>query len=159
MTDSSAAFGTTPLKPKVLFSIILLIAVALLFVWPITTVQSPFWEVRVVSETGQPLERMTVTLSYQNYSAESEAHLERKQTDAAGYVVFPQRILKASRLRRIVTTLESATAGVHASFGPHAHVWAEGNGLTGSAVSNGYVTDWTGSPPRMSLTIVAKPLW
>jgi hypothetical protein len=156
MNDSSAAFGSTPLKRKVLFFIILLIAVALILAWPITTVQSPFWEVRVVNEAGQPLEGMTVTLSYQNYSAESEGHLERKQTDKGGYVVFPQRSLKASRLRRIVTTLGSARAGVHASFGPHAGVWADGNGLRGYAVSNGYVTDWTGAPPHMFSTIVAK---
>jgi hypothetical protein len=157
MTDSSAAFGSTPFKPKVLMLIILLIAVALILAWPITTVQTPLWQIRVVDEAGQPLEGMTVTLSYQNFSAESEGHLERKQTDKDGYVVFSQRSLKANGLRRIVTTLVSASAGVHASFGPHASVWADGNGLRGYAVSNGYVTDWTGAPLHMFSTIVAKP--
>jgi hypothetical protein len=158
MTDGFAGIGLTLLKRKVFFITILLIAVALILAWPITTIQSPLWEVWVVNDAGQPLVGMTVTLSYQNYSAESEGHLEQKQTDAAGHVVFSQRSLKASLLRRISTTVESAGAGVHSSFGPHAHVWADGNGLTGYAVSNRYVTDWTGAPPRMSSTIVAKPL-
>lgn len=159
MTCFNLAFGTILRKRKNLFLIIIISLVALItfLAWPTITAQSPFWEVWVVNEAGQPLEGMTVTLTYQNYSGESEGHLERRQTDANGYVVFPQRSLKASRLRRIVTTLESAEAGVHASFGPHADVWADGNGLTGYAVSNGYVTDWTGVPLRMSSKIVAKP--
>lgn len=129
----------------------------MILAWPTTTPESPLWEVWVVNEAGQPLEGMTVTLDYQNYSAESEGHLERKQTDVNGYVVFSQRSLRVSRFQRIVTTLESAGAGVHAGFGPHATVWADGSGFTGWAVSNGYVTDWTGTPPRMSSKIVAKP--
>lgn len=157
MTDSSAASGSTPRNRKVLFLLILLIALVLVLAWPTTTVESPFWEVWVVNEAGQPLDGMTVTLTYQNYSAESEGHSEQKQTDAGGYVVFSPRSLKASRWRRIVTTLQSAGAGVHASFGPHAWVMAHGNGLDGMAVSNGYVTDWTGAPARMASRIVAKP--
>ena len=100
---------------------------------------------------------MTVTLTYQNYSAETEEHSEQKQTDALGHVAFPPRSLKASRLRRILTTIQSARAGVHASFGPHAWVMAYGNGLDGIAVTNGYVADWTGAPARMTSRVVAKP--
>lgn len=159
MTDSDFAFGTTLRKRKNLFLIIFvsLVALIMFLAWPTTTAQSPFWEVSVVNEAGQPLEGMTVTLTYHNYSAEPEGHSEQKQTDAGGYVVFSPRSLKATRWLRLVTTLQSAGAGVHASFGPHAHVWADGNGLTGYAVSNGYVTDWTGAPPRMASRIVAKP--
>ena len=151
MTDSFSAFGRTARQCKVFFLIIVAIALVLILAWPTTTTQSPFWEVWVVDEVGQPLEGMTVTLFYQNYSAESEGHSEQKRTDAGGYVVFPQRSLKASRLRRIVTTLQSAGAGVHASFGPHAHARVDGNGLTG------YTTDWTGAPARMSSTVVVSP--
>jgi hypothetical protein len=159
MTDCHLVFGTTLRKRKNLFLIIFvwLVALIMFLAWPTTTAQSPFWEVRVVNEAGQPIEGMTVTLTYQNYSAEPEGHSEQKQTDAGGYVVFSPRSLKASRWRRIVTTLQSATAGVHASFGPHAWVMAYGNGLDGIAVSNGYVTDWTGAPSRMASRIVAKP--
>src|ERR1700674_955871 len=151
MTDSHVTFSKIPRKRRNSFLITSLIALILFLAWPTTTAQSPFWEVWVVDEAGQPLEGMTVTLTYQNYSAESEGHSEVKRTDPGGYVVFPQRSLKASRLRRIVTTLQSAGAGVHASFGPHAHARADGNGLTG------YTTDWTGAPARMSSTVVVSP--
>jgi hypothetical protein len=150
MTDSFSAFGK-PARQRKLFLIIVAMALVLVLAWPTTTTQSPFWEVWVVDEAGQPLEGMTVTLTYQNYSAESEGHSEQKRTDPGGYVVFPQRSLKASRLRRVVTTLQSAGAGVHASFGPHALVRANGNGLTG------YATDWTGAPERMSSRVVVSP--
>ncbi len=150
MTDSFSAFGKTARQRK-LFLIIVAIALVSVLAWPTTTTQSPLWEVWVVDEAGQPLEGMTVTLTYQNYSAESEGHSEQKRTGPDGYVIFPQRSLKASRLRRIVTTLQSAGAGVHASFGPHALVRANGNGLTG------YATDWTGAPARMSSTLVVSP--
>ncbi len=161
MTDSHLAFGTTLRKRRNLFLFLIifvsLVALIMFLAWPTTTAQSPFWEVWVVNEAGQPIEGMTVTLHYQNYSAEPEGHSEQKQTDAGGYVVFSPRSLKASRWRRVVTTLQSAGAGVHASFGPHAWVMAYGNGLEGISVSNGYVTDWTGAPQRMVSRIVAKP--
>ena len=144
MTDARVAFGTTSHKRKNFFLIIALFALITFLAWPTTLAQSPLWEVWVVNEAGQPEEGLTVTLTYQNYSAESEGHSEQKQTNAGGYVVFSSRSLKASRLRRIVTTLQSARAGVHASSGPHAWVMAYGNGLEGEAVSNGYVTDWAG---------------
>jgi hypothetical protein len=155
MIDSSLALDRTPRSRKVWYLLIVLITLVLILAWPTTSAESPLWEVWVVNETGQPLGGMIVTLSYQNYSAESEGHLERKQTDANGYVMFSQRSLRASRLRRIVATLVSARDGVHAGFGPHAYVWADGNGLTGYAISNGYVTDWRGAPTRMSSRIVA----
>jgi hypothetical protein len=157
MIDSQVALGTTSRKRKIFFLLMSLLALIIFLAWPSTTAQSPLWEVWVVNEAGQPLQGITVTLICHNYSAEQEGHSEQKQTDASGYAVFSPRSLKVTRFRRLITTIESAGAGVHASFGPHAHVWANGNGLTGDAVSNGYVTDWTGSPPRMSSTIIAKP--
>jgi hypothetical protein len=157
MTDSQVAFGTASRRRKNFLLLISLLALLTFLAWPTTTAQSPFWEVWVVNEAGQPLEGMTVTLYYHNYSAEAEGHSEQRQTDASGFAVFSPRSLKATRFRRLITTIESAGAGVHASFGPHAHVWASGNGLTGDSVSNGYMTDWEGAPPRMSSTIIAKP--
>ena len=157
MTNSQTASGTTSPTRKKLFLLTSLFALVIFLAWPSTTAQSPLWEVWVVNEAGQRLQGITVTLIYHNYSAESEGHSEQKQTDASGYAVFSPRSLKAHRFRRLIATIESAEAGVHASFGPHAHVWANGNGLTGDAASNGYLTDWTGSPPRMSSTITAKP--
>ncbi len=158
MTDIQMASGRTSPMRKKLFLLISLIALVIFLVWPSTTAQSPLWEVWVVNEAGKPLQGITITLIYQNYSAESEGHSEQKQTDASGYAVFLPRSLKAPRFRRVIATIKSAGAGVHASFGPHAHVVVNGDGLTGDAVSNGYVTDWTGSPTRMSSTVIAKPV-
>jgi hypothetical protein len=157
MTDTHLAFGVSFRKRKILFLIVSFIVLVIFLAWPTTSAQSPFWEVWVVNEANQPIEGMTVTLTYQNYSAESEEHSEQKKTDALGYVAFSPRSLKVSRLRRILTTVQSARAGVHASFGPHAWVMAYGNGLDGIAVSNGYVTDWKGAPGRLASRVVAKP--
>jgi hypothetical protein len=136
----------------------LLAALIAFFAWPVTSAQSPLWEVWVVNGDGQSLPGMTVVLSYQNYSAEADGHSEEKQTDKNGYVIFSPRNLRASRGRRILQSLHSAEAGVHASFGPHAWVFAFGNGLQGSAESNGFVTDWTGTPPHMASTITATAI-
>jgi len=135
-----------------LFSVALLV----LLVWPVTTLQCPRWEVWVVDEGGQPLQDMTVRLTYQNYSAESEDHYEDRQTDANGYVLFQPRSLRVALAQRFAATARSAMAGVHASFGPHAWVWVFGRGLEGVAVNDGHVTDWTGAPARMTSKIVVK---
>lgn len=137
-------------------SIFSLAALVVFLAWPTSTVQCPTWEVRVVDQSGQALQGMTVRLTYQNYSAESEAHSEDLQTDAKGYVVFQAQNLRVPRVQRALATARSAMAGVHASFGPHAWVWTFGKGLEGVAVSDGRVTDWTGGPPRMKSKVVAK---
>lgn len=157
MTLINGGAGSTLRKGRFFLLTISLIALVIFLAWPVTSPESPHWEVWVTNESGQPLDGMTVTLTCQNYSAESEGHSEQKQTGPDGYVVFSPRSLRVSRWQRIVTTLQAAGAGVHASFGPHAWVMAYGNGLDGMASANGYVTDWSGSPPRMASRIVAKP--
>ncbi|MBZ5525948.1 MAG: hypothetical protein LAP21_27300 [Acidobacteriia bacterium] len=137
-----------------------LIAMLFLGLWSRTTPATPRWEVWVVDENGHTLKGMTVRLSWRNYSAEKQGHEEDRITDKNGYVVFPARTLKASRSRRAAETADSARAGVHASFGPHASVYAFGQGREGYATTDGpngqYITDWTGSPPEMQSHIVAN---
>jgi hypothetical protein len=101
---------------------------------------------------------MTVRLSWQDYSGETEGHEEDLLTGENGYVVFTARTFRASGLRRLVGTILSARAGVHASFGPHAFVFAFGQGFEGGAVSGKYVTNWTGEPSEMQSRIVVKPI-
>src|SRR5258708_37053991 len=109
MTDSPLAFGTTLRKRRNLFLFLIifvsLVALIMFLAWPTTTAQSPFWEVWVVNEAGQPIEGMTVTLHYQNYSAEPEGHSEQKQTDAGGHFCFPPPISKTHRWAPICTTI------------------------------------------------------
>jgi len=133
------------------------VAIIVAACWPVTTLETPRWEVWVVDENGQPLEGMTVAMTYQNYSAESEGHIEELYTDAAGHVVFPARTITVSTLNRAIAVARSAQAGVHASFGPHAHVFAFGRGREGDAVDGRYVADWTGKPDEVKSRIVAKP--
>jgi hypothetical protein len=93
---------------------------------------APQWEVLVVDGNGKSVEGMTVRESWQNYSIETEGYEKDLVTDANGKVSFPAQSIRASILRRTLGTLRSAvTTGVHASFGPHAHVFAFGHGLEG----------------------------
>lgn len=124
----------------------------------ISTPATPLWEVWVVDSDGHALAGMTVRLSWQNYSAETSGHQEDQLTDERGYVVFPARKFRASIDERLLGTIRAADGGVHASFGPHAFVFAFGKGLEGDAVTGKYVADWTGKPNRMQSRIVAEPM-
>jgi hypothetical protein len=135
-----------------------LVAAAVLIVgtWPMGYLASPRWEVWVVSADGRPISQTNVRLVYKNYSAESESHEVTLRTDESGHVLFPQYYEKASIFQRVFHTMSSAMAGVHASFGRHAYVFAFGGGYEGSAVTGKYVTDWRGDPDTMQSRIVAK---
>ena len=125
--------------------------------FPMRYLTSPHWEVRVVTEDGQPLPGINVRLEYQDYSAEGQDHELTLVTDASGHCVFPAQFEKHSFFLRVFYSLLSAVnLGVHAGFGRHAFVFAFGGGYEGDAVSGEYVTDWTGSPAAMESRIVAK---
>jgi hypothetical protein len=114
--------------------IIAALVVALLI--PIPYLASPVWQVAVVDEAGV-VEGMTVRRVYQNYSTEAEGHEDDQTTDRQGRATFAAKWSSASIARRCVFTAFSALAGVHASFGRHAYVFAFGNGREGYAVSGG----------------------
>jgi hypothetical protein len=162
--NNSLRAGLSPTDPNprrryILFSALAASTVAIIVAarWPVTTLETPRWEVWVVDESGQPLEGMTVAMTYQNYSAESEGHIEELHTHTAGHVVFPARTIRVSPLNRVIAIARAAQAGVHASFGPHASVFAFGRGREGSAVDGRYVVVWTGKPDELKSRIVAKP--
>ena len=142
-------------KPSVVAALILC-AVALVLFWPTPYLASPRWDVVVVDGAGQPLEGMSVRLSFQNYSAEGTSHEITFTTDKSGHAVFEPQRRRATLIQRSYYTASSAMAGVHASFGPHAGVFAFGNGLEGDAVAGGYVVDWRGSPASMQSRIVVS---
>src|SRR6185436_4538821 len=101
---------------------------------------------------------MTVRLIYQHYSVESSGHEQDAISDPRGHVQFRPRNSSASLARYVVYSISSATAGVHASFGRHAHVIAFGRGLEGSATADGVITSWTGTPDRIESRIIAMRL-
>lgn len=123
---------------------------------PSKSLDAPTWDVWIVDQAGNPVTGINVRESYRNYSAENDGHEETQVTDLSGHVHFEAKTLRSSLLMRVLVTLASTTAGVHASFGPNAWVFAFGNGLEGNDVRNGYVYDWTGSPAKVTSRIVAK---
>lgn len=126
---------------------------------PIRSLSCPAWDVWVTDQSCHPVSGVAVRLTYQNYSAERESHESNAVTDAQGHATFGAQSLSASLGRRIVTILSSAMAGVHASFGPHANVFAFGNGLQGFAIDEqrNVILDWTGKPDRMESRIILAP--
>jgi Bacterial Ig-like domain (group 1) len=133
-------------------------AFALAFV-PIKTLNSPGWNVLVVDQNGHPIPGITVRLSYQNYSAEDKTHETDGTTDNYGHATFTPQALSASGANRLIYTLRSALGGVHASFGPHASVFAFGKGLEGFDVDSqkDVVVEWTGKSKSMESRIVVHP--
>ena len=116
----------------------------------------PRWGVWVVDEHDQPVEGITVRLVYQNHSVESKSHEQDLTTDSRGFVEFSAQVRSASVLSYAIYSLYAARAGIHASFGRHASVFAFGGGREGSAAVNDVVVDWTGSSDRMESRIVAR---
>src|SRR5438046_1334282 len=129
---------------------IVVVAVGLI---PIRYLAAPQWDVWVTDQTGTPLTGLNVRLSYRNYSAESEGHEITLVTDYSGHVNFPAQFRTASLLQKAFYTARSATGGVHASFGNHAFVFVFGGGYEGDAVTGSHLTDWSGSPKKMTSTI------
>lgn len=137
--------------------IIAAITVGVAFI-PVKSLNCPAWDVCVTDHSGRPVSGVTVRLTCRNYSAEQDSHETDAVTDAQGNVAFSAQTLSVSLGRRILATLSSARAGTHASFGPHASVFAFGNGLEGFAIDNqSRVADWTGRPGHMESRIVVAP--
>jgi hypothetical protein len=140
-------------RTAAIIAIGLVLALALV---PFASPHCPGWSVTVVDKQDKPIPGMTVRLSYQNYSLEEESHEMDRITDQRGQVTFPAQTIHASFLRRCYYTLLSARAGVHASFGPSASVFAFGKGMEGSDVDpkRGILVFWRGTPSQMQSRIV-----
>jgi hypothetical protein len=106
----------------------------------------------VLNDVGQPMPQISVRLVYQNYSAEGTSHEVTLTADDNGHVLFPPQYEKASIFQHVLFVMSSAMAGVHASFGRHAHVFAFGGGYEGIADA-----DWQGYPESMQSRIGGHP--
>ncbi len=158
---SSLSAGAMPTQPHprrryILFWALAASTVAIIVAaaWPVTTLETPRWDVWVVDLNGQPVEGVTVRLTYKNYSVESVGHEQDLDTDVTGHVVFPARTITVSTLNRAIGVVRATEGGVHASFGPHVYVFVFGRGREASAESFGYITDWTGQPAEMESQII-----
>jgi hypothetical protein len=136
------------------------LAFAVLAYWlfPVSSLAAPQWEVTVVDEHGKPVEGMTVRETWQNYSVEATGHETDRQTDANGHATFPAHKTEYSLLSQVAGTLSALMHfNVHDSYGPHASVFAFGKHFEGTAITGKYVTDWTGYPPSMQSRVVVRP--
>ena len=125
---------------------------------PVRSLDCPSWDVWVADQTGQPIGGATVRVSFRNYSAESRSHEVDETTDALGHVAFAPQTISASLGSRIGVTLLSAMAGVHASFGSHATVFAFAQGHQGFDVNRqrNTLVEWIGKPSHMESRITLQ---
>jgi hypothetical protein len=102
---------------------------------------------------------VTVRLTWRNYSDELASHEIDAVTDTQGHVAFSARTLTASLGHRVVAVVSSARTGVHASFGPHASVFAFSSELQGFDIDQekDMVVNWTGKPEHMESRIIVVP--
>ena len=108
---------------------LLLLAVVMLMPYQTTVV--PEWRIRVVDRDGAPVVGEPVREIWQHYSLEGDGHEEERLTDENGYVVFPERTIWASPLRRIVfTSLAAVLSLAHGGMGVHAWVMAPRHSLS-----------------------------
>jgi hypothetical protein len=133
-------------------------AVLAYWLFPVSSLAAPEWEVTVVDEHGKPVEGMTVRETWQNYSVEGIGHETDLQTGANGRATFPAHKTEYSVQGQLLGTLSALIHfNVHGSYGPHAHVFAFGKHFEGTATTGEYVTDWTGHPLSMQSRIVVRP--
>jgi hypothetical protein len=131
---------------------------AILAIIPIPYTASPKWRVLVVDQSGNPAPDILVRLEFENYFVEDSGHEEDQRTDADGRVTFPRHQRSASLLRRFFYTAQDVASFVHAGFGPHATVFAFGEGVEGEATEGDIVTDWTGAPNEMESRIILRTM-
>ncbi len=69
---------------------------------------------------------------WKDYSVESTSHEQDAYTDEDGFVSFPERTVTSSWLARTFGVISNTVSlGVHASYGPSAHVLAYGHTVGG----------------------------
>lgn len=117
---------------QLLVTLSLISIIVLGLIYPFQSTTLPAWRVRVVDEEAKPVQGVLVRQHWQNYSVESVGHEEDTESDAAGYVSFPPRVLRASLLRRTIRSIMNLGAFQHSSYGPRARIVAWGESSEGS---------------------------
>jgi len=141
---------------KLRWRLLIVFTLMLVGLWPVKTQSAPDWSVCVVDESNNPVSRILVRESYQNYSAEWQGHEEDLYTDARGCVQFAPKTFRSSLVKRMSAIFTSAMGGVHASFGPYADVTAFSGNLIGDDIKGGYEYAWEWSPSHMDSLLVLR---
>jgi hypothetical protein len=135
-----------PVKKVWIAGAVFAIAILLAASRPIETLAAPTWDVCVVDQQEHPLKGVLVRESYQNYSADSVGRQDDAYRDQTGCVHFAPKISTSSALTLGLVTLNSAMAGVLASFGTYSYVIAFSGEVYADEVRNGYPTCGEGPP-------------
>ena len=109
-----------------------LIGAGVVSLYPARSTVSPAWTIRIVDTAGNPLSGAFVRQVWKDYSVESASHEQDAHTDENGHVSFPERTIRSSWLARTFGVISNtASFGVHASYGPSAYVLAYGHTVGG----------------------------
>ena len=106
--------------------------------------------------TASHLRALTSDLSTRIIPPKVDRMSSLLRTDESGHVLFQAQYGRVCFLQRLYYTVSSAEAGVHASFGQHAFVFAFGGGYEEYALAGRYLIDWRGTPVSMQSRIVVK---
>ncbi len=125
--------------------------------YPAEVIVAPEWEVRVLDGEGKPLAGVFVRRVYQHYSVEEQSHEEDAHTDVEGCARFERRTIRASKMRRIIGAFEQISQfTVHASWGPHAFVFANHRGYGEMSGADMGDVLWSGEGEGKKSTIVLR---
>jgi hypothetical protein len=95
-----------------------------LLFYPFEILIGPDWIVRVVGEDGSPLDQVTVTEFWKQYSPESPSYEENQTTGPDGTVHFPPRTMRANFALRFASCVSNFAESPHAGCGAHAYLLA-----------------------------------
>ena len=107
---------------KLLYLVVGLILAILLFI-PQPSEVAPALHVLVLDEQGNPAIGVLTVQEWGLYGLDSDEE-EHRRTDDAGFVDYPQRIVRASLFSRCLAFAGGLFA--HGGLGPYASVWAYG---------------------------------
>jgi hypothetical protein len=114
------------MKPnrKVFLALSAVLVAALLFL-PWNSTVAPGIRIQVLDEAGSPAAGARVEQEWEYFAIGSERHREVSKTDAGGYVAFPQRSVRISPARKMLSFVRSLKP--HGpEVGPFASMWAYG---------------------------------
>lgn len=100
-------------------------AALLLFIlfMPFPTELIPEWKMQFVDEQNDPLVNVRTEQSWESYTFMGVGGYDTKCTDTNGFVVYPQRLLWAGLVSRIVSPLAADLFTLaHGSTGTDAHI-------------------------------------
>lgn len=112
---------------RTVLAIVLFLLLAVL-IYPFQLTIVPAWQLRIIDNVGSPVREINVTEHWQHWLFENNAHDDVRKPGLDGHVSFPERTMRTSLLKRLLTTVSRiASEGRHAKREPAASVVAWGS--------------------------------